>query len=357
MTEYKVMGLMSGSSLDGLDICVVKLKEENSQWQFEITQAETFDYDDIFRNRLRNLPNESAYKLAQMHTEFAKIQAQFVQKFFQKYPDTKDVLLIVSHGQTIFHQPEKGFTTQIGCGATLSALTQKTVVCDLRTIDVALGGQGAPLVPFGEKYLFPAYKSFINIGGICNISLHTDKRITGYDVCPGNTLLNLLSQQLGKSYDAKGEIAKSGSIDQELLQQLNSLPFYLERNAKSLGTEHILSDWYTLIEKTKSPIKDKLRTVIEHIAQELSHHILEKTLLTGGGVHNSFLVERIRHYSSHEIIIPDLEIIDFKEALIIAFVGWMRYLNKNNFLSSVTGAKNDSMGGAIYGFTKYTDFQ
>ena len=340
---------MSGSSLDGLDVCAVKFVEENNKWKFEMIQAETFDYDDTFRNQLRKLPNGSAYQLAQMHTEFAKKQAEFIQRFFQKYPNTKDIALIVSHGQTIYHQPERGFTTQIGCGATLSALTEKTVVSDLRTMDVALGGQGAPLVPFGEKYLFPDYKSFINIGGICNVSFHNQDKITGYDVCPGNTLLNLLAVQLGKKYDENGDIARSGNVSEELLQKLDTLSFYKQKLPKSLGTEHILTDWQPLIDSAKISIEDKLTTVVEHIAQELSKHIFDTTLLTGGGANNKYLVERIQYYTTHQVVVPDSQTVEFKEALIIAFVGLMRFLNRNNFISSVTGSQKDNMGGAIYG--------
>lgn len=350
MSEYHVIGLMSGSSLDGLDICAVRFIEENNRWEFEIDHAVCYEYPGQFQQKLRQLPDTSAYELAEMHNKFARIQAEYLGQFFQTFDSAKRADLIVSHGQTIFHQPARFFTTQIGCGATLSALTGKTVVCDLRTYDVALGGQGAPLVPLGEKHLFADHKSFLNIGGICNISEHSDYGIKAYDVCPGNTLLNLLAISCGKTYDEGGEIAKAGNINAELLGELSSVAFYKKTGPKSLGTEHLMQDWWPLIEKSSLSVEDKMATVVEHIAIELGKVLSQKsTLVTGGGALNTYLTERIIHHSVSEIIIPSRQIIEFKEALIIGFAGLMRFLGQNNCMSSVTGAQRDNMGGAIYG--------
>lgn len=350
MSEYRVIGLMSGSSLDGLDVCAVRFIEENDRWKFEIEHTVCYEYSKHFQQELRQLSEGTASQFAEMHMRFARIQADYLQQFMQTFPDTQHADLIVSHGQTVFHQPEKMFTTQIGCGATLSALTGKTVVCDLRTYDVALGGQGAPLVPLGEKYLFPEYKSFLNIGGICNISAHIDSGITAYDVCPGNTLLNLLAIQSGKTYDDGGAIAGSGRVCPELLGQLSSIAYYKMTGPKSLGTEHLMLDWWPLIEHSSVSVEDKMATVVEHIAIELGKVLMEKsTLVTGGGALNTYLTERIIHHSASELIIPSGQIIEFKEALIIGFAGLMRFLRQNNCLSSVTGAQRDNMGGAVYG--------
>lgn len=340
---------MSGSSLDGLDICDVIFSENEKCWSYHIQHAEVYLYDEEFQNELKNLPKSSAYQLAEMHTRFAKIQSELVHTFFNKYPDSLEADLIVSHGQTIFHQPEKSFTTQIGCGATLSALTGKTVVCDLRTYDIALGGQGAPLVPFGEKYLFPEYKNFLNIGGISNISIHDDQTIKAFDVCPGNTLLNLLAQSIGKSFDDGGDIARQGQGNSDLLQKFSQLDFYKKSGPKSLGTEHLLRDWWSLIENTPISVEDKMATVVEHIAIEISKFLKgQKTLITGGGAFNQFLVERLNVHGV-QTAIPSRQTIEFKEALIIAFVGLMRKLGRSTFISSVTGSGRDNMGGAIYG--------
>lgn len=350
MAKYEVIGLMSGSSLDGLDICFVEFEENNAQWSFKIKSAKCYSYDEKFQHELRKIGEGSAFQLAQMHTKLSRITADYLLVFFEEYPESKNASLIVSHGQTIFHQPENSFTTQIGCGATLSALTGKTVVCDLRTYDIALGGQGAPLVPFGEKYLFPDCNSFLNIGGICNISIHHPDRIEAYDVCPGNTLLNLLAQKESKSFDENGNKARSGQVNQDLLQQLSVLDYYQKSIPKSLGTEHLMNDWWNLIEKYPISIADAMATIVEHIAIELGKVLQnQKVLVTGGGGLNSFLMERLAANTHAEIVLPSREMIEFKEALIIAFVGLNRFLGRNNFFSTVTGAQRDNMGGAIYG--------
>lgn len=351
VSEHLVIGLMSGSSLDGLDICLVRFKEkQNGEWSFEIVQTDYESYPESFQNELRNLPHASAYQLAQMHTHYAIKQAGYIQQFFKKFPVSKEAELIVSHGQTVFHQPESSFTTQIGCGATLSAKTNKTVVCDLRTYDVALGGQGAPLVPFGEQYLFDSYDTFLNIGGICNISLHKENEILAYDVCPANTLLNLLAHQENQAFDEGGQIAQKGNVNQELLGKLAKVKYYYTPAPKSLGTEHIMSDWWPEIEANSLSIEDKMATVVEHIAMKVGSSIQgESVLITGGGAYNTYLIDRIKYYTLAEIVIPPKVIIDYKEALIIGFVGLMRYLGRNNFIASVTGAMRDNMGGAIYG--------
>lgn len=350
MARYKVIGLMSGSSLDGLDICYVEFEEINHHWSFEIKAVKCYLYEEDLQQKLRNLGTSTAFQLAEMHTRFSKIMAEYVSNFMEEFTVAKNASLIVSHGQTIFHQPEKSFTTQIGCGATLSALTNKTVVCDLRTYDVALGGQGAPLVPFGEKYLFQEYDSFLNIGGICNISIHHQDKVEAYDVCPGNTLLNLLAMQDGYNYDEDGNIARSGQINKELLDQLSAINYYKKALPKSLGTEHIMNEWWKLIKNKNLYTADAMATVVEHIAIELGKVLKNsKVLASGGGGFNYYLMERIAANTNSEIILPSRQMIEYKEALIIAFVGLNRYLSRNNFYSSVTGAHRDNMGGAIYG--------
>lgn len=351
MSEHLVIGLMSGSSLDGLDICFVRFKEvENEKWEFEIIHTDYYSYPVSFQKELRVLPLASAYQLAQMHTHYSQVQADYIQQFFEKFPASKEAELIVSHGQTIFHQPESAFTTQIGCGATLSAKTNKTVVCDLRTYDVALGGQGAPLVPVGEQSLFKSYQNFLNIGGICNISFHSESEVQAYDVCPGNTLLNLLANQKDQAYDKGGGVAEKGTVDQALVSQLSEINFYKKSPPKSLGTEHIMQYWWPAIEASPLSVEDKMATVVEHIAIELGRNIRgTSTLVTGGGAWNSYLIDRIRYHSSSEIVIPPQVIVEYKEALIIGFLGLLRYLGRNNSKASVTGALRDNMGGAIYG--------
>lgn len=350
MIQYDVIGLMSGSSLDGLDICRVVFTEDAVQgWKFEIKETAFYAYEESFRNRCRALPQGTAFELAQMHQHLGKIFATYLLDFFDKNPDSKKATLIVSPGQTIFHRPELGFTSQIGCGATIAALTQKRVVADLRSMDVALGGQGAPLVPMGEKMLFPLQKQFLNIGGICNIALHDHENVKAFDVCPGNTLLNYFSLQKGFSFDENGNLARQGNINSTLLEQLNQIEFCLQPGPKSLGTEHIYRDWLTLINASHLSVEDALCTAVEHIAMQIAQVMNnEPMLITGGGALNQYLVERIKAHSSAEILSCARAIVDFKEALIIAFLGLQRFLNRPTTLTSVTGAQRTSIGGAVY---------
>ena len=341
---------MSGSSLDGLDICHARFREEGQGWEYEIVRAVCYPYEEQFGEALRVLPQRTAVELAFMHTYIGKLHGLLVNRFFTEFPESREASLIVSHGQTIFHQPENGFTCQIGCGATLSAVTDRPVVCDLRTMDVALGGQGAPLVPLGERYLFPAFRNFLNIGGICNISSHIDEHVLAYDVCPGNTLLNYFARKAGKPFDEHGYIARQGKVDHSLLEQLNRVAFHEKNAPKSLGTEHILSDWLPLTEAAELTVPDTMATIVEHIAVRVAETITtDKVLVTGGGAFNHFLMERIRKNTSSEVIVPSGQTVEFKEALIMAFLGLLRYQGNTNCWSAVTGASRDSLGGAIYG--------
>lgn len=344
---------MSGSSLDGLDIAHVLFQEEKDSWSFEIIDAHCFEYDIAFSNELRQLPTSSAFELAAMHTRLGELFGRLTKQFIEMFAITAPINCIVSHGQTIFHQTDKHFTLQIGNGAAIAAICGMPVVCDLRSKDVALGGQGAPLVPCGEKYLFPNQYAFLNIGGISNISFHQDK-IVAYDVCPGNTLMNHYAALKGKSFDDEGAMARSGKIIPELLKKWNDVAFCKVVAPKSLGTEHIFQDWIVLDDFSET-VEDKLTTAAEHIAMQIGfsvkQHPLPTTnsmLITGGGALNTYLVERIAFHCGIDISVPDKKIIQYKEALIIAFLGLQRWLGKNNAYSSVTGASVDSCGGAIY---------
>ncbi len=263
----------------------------------------------------------------------------------------RNVDLIASHGHTLFHKPEEGLTNQIGCGARIAAATGITTVCDFRSMDMALGGQGAPLVPLGEKLLFPEHKAFLNIGGICNIALHRTDLVIGYDVCIGNQALNFLAAEAGLSYDADGEIARSGRPDPVLLEKLNALPFHHQAPPRSLGREWFEEQLKPLLMDRSIPLPDRMRTVVEHIAFQLSRALEGmngSVMITGGGAHNGFLAERISTACQVELHIPDPRIVDFKEALIFALLGVLRVRGDVNTLASVTGANQDCVGGAVY---------
>lgn len=359
--KYNIIGLMSGSSLDGLDMCHVEFEVtinsiENMlvDVKYIIKQADCFEYAIDFKERLRNACNISAFEFARLHTELGKYFGKLTYDFITQHK-IESIDFIASHGQTIFHQPQSGFTAQIGCGAQIAANTNCKVICDLRTADIAYGGQGAPIVPITEKHLFPDFKTFLNIGGIANIAIHKNENIFAHDVCAANTLLNYFAKQKGFEYDRDGKLAESGSVITELLQQLNEIDFCKQPAPKSLGSEHIYEKWIPLFEKYDHSIEDKLATATEHIAIQIGNvlntQILNSNsqiLITGGGALNTYLIERIQQQNSHILVVPDILTVQYKEALAMAFSGLLRVLEIPNCLASVTGAKKDVIGGTVY---------
>lgn len=347
MPTYRALGIMSGSSLDGLDLALCELQEKRGRWRHAILKARTVPYPPALRDRLLNVMHGSALELAQLDADLGAFIGQATKRFLRGEKSE----LIASHGHTIFHRPELGFSTQIGSGARIAAITGITTVCDFRSADVAAGGQGAPLVPLGEKLLFPDYRTFINLGGICNISLHGPKRITGYDVCIGNQALNHLAVEAGQPFDRNGDIARGSHFSAELLADLNGLPFHRQQPPKSLGREWFEEAVLPLINDRDQPVGKRLRTVVEHIAWQLSKALKKAdgpVLVTGGGAHNRFLIERITDHSRALLVLPPRSTIDFKEALVFALLGVLRIRGEANALASVTGAKRDSAGGAVH---------
>ncbi len=378
---------MSGSSLDGLDICYVEflvyspksidnsnsknnINHRLSSIDYKIHKADCVEYDSVFRNRLQDAPGLSAFEFAKLHTEIGKYFGELTKDFIKKN-EIEKVDLLASHGQTIFHQPGLGFTTQIGCGAQIAAQTNCKVVCDLRSSDVANGGQGAPIVPVAENYLFSDYKVFLNLGGIANIAFHNPKSLKGlseiiaYDVCAANTLLNYFAGQKGLKYDYNGDLARNGNINNDLLAQLNAIDFCKQPSPKSLGSEHIFSDWIPLFSGYEISTEDKLATAVEHIAVQVGQSIVNsqwtidnknyrlstidnQILVSGGGALNSFLTERIQHHTTLKVVVPDFLTVQYKEALAMAFIGLLRILEIPNCLASVTGASKDTTDGAVY---------
>lgn len=342
------IGLMSGTSLDGLDICYVRFDDAGT---FEILHAETINYTADWRKNLSEAYQYSAMNLCELDVNFGYFLGEQVKKFMQKY-EIKDVDFVASHGQTIFHQPKKSFTLQIGNGAAIAYRCQQKVVCDFRTQDVVLGGQGAPLVPIGDELLFHQYDACLNLGGFSNISLNRNQQRIAFDICPINIVLNHYANQLGVDYDKNGEIAKQGNVNHALVEELNQLAFYQLSYPKSLGYEWIESEFLTIVDKYAISTQDKLRSCAEHfvfqIQEVFSFYDINNVLITGGGVRNVFFINRLRDLSDVEIIIPNDNLIDFKEALIFAFLGYKRIKNEVNCLSSVTGASKDHCSGVIF---------
>jgi anhydro-N-acetylmuramic acid kinase len=352
MSCYNVIGTMSGTSLDGLDIAHCTFEIVNNKWTFYINSSETNNFPKQLHNKLATSKSLNGLDLMKLHNELGNFIGVSIADFIKSNNiDRNKIDCIASHGHTIFHQTEINLTTQIGNGANISALTKLPVICDFRTTDVALNGQGAPLVPIGDKLLFSEYDYCINLGGIANISYEENDTRIAFDICPVNIVLNKLSLELGKPYDKNGDLAKSGKVNSSLLEELNKLDYYKKTPPKSIGIEYIEAEVFPIIDSYKISSEDKLRTFVEHTSIQISNtlkSINKKVLLTGGGTFNSFLAERIQSNTNNNVIITSNQIIDFKEALIFAFLGVLRLRKESNCLQSVTGATQNNIGGCIY---------
>jgi len=360
---YRVIGLMSGSSLDGLDIVFTELEENRGAWTYAIKAAACYAYDDEWKEKLQQAKNLSAADYFLLQAEYGKYLSAQVNKFIEENELYHQVQLIALHGHTVFHEPAQGVTTQLGCGATMAALTGINVVSDLRIMDVALGGQGAPIVPLGEKLLFPGFDFYLNIGGIANLSFQYQNDFIAFDVCPANRILNMLAQKEGKEYDAHGNMAAGGKMISALFDKLNALDYYTLPAPKSLSNNYGTDVVYPLMESYNLNNADALRTYAEHIAyqvqQSVQNLIIEKAahqtqfklLVTGGGAFNSYLIKKINEnlaISNVEVIIAEDKIVQYKEALIMALLGVLRWREENTVLASVTGASRNSIGGAVW---------
>lgn len=347
--KFKSIGVMSGTSLDGIDVAACEFKFENKQWQFDFIAGKTYAYTDAMYQKLKNAPILSGFDLAALDVQYGKEIGRVVNSFMKHVNYKPD--FIASHGYTVFHQPENTLTLQIGSGAQIAALTGAKTVCDFRTIDVALGGNGAPLVPIGDELLFGHYTACLNLGGFSNISYRENNIRVAYDICPTNIMLNYITQRMGNRYDENGRFGRTGKVNTKLLKSLNNLPFYKKSGPRSLGAEFLHEQIVPLLSK-KMEIKDVLRTAYEHITEKIANAIngLESgnVLVTGGGTYNNFLMELLRNKLRLDLIIPDENLIDFKEAILFAFLGALRITNSPNCLSSVTGASLDNIGGAVY---------
>lgn len=351
---YRAIGLMSGSSLDGLDIAFAELTETAGKWSFEIVAADCITYEHEWKNKLQHAINLSAFDYVLLHTEYGHYAGQQVNAFIERNNLQHKVHLIASHGHTTFHYPSQKMTAQLGEGAAIAAATKLTVISDLRAMDVAAGGEGAPIVPMGEKLLFPGYDYFLNLGGIANISFNKEKYIA-FDVCAANRVLNILAAEEGLEYDKDGAMAASGIVNEDLLNELNKLDYYGKPYPKSLGNGFGTDTVFPLIKQFKLETKDALRTYTEHISEQIhaavGNEINAKMLVTGGGAFNSFLIERLKERLAEkniELVVPDDKIIAYKEALIMALLGVLRWREEATVIPTVTGAATATIGGAMW---------
>ena len=348
---YNVIGVMSGTSLDGVDLAHIQFEIKKEQWYFKILECETVPYSPEWINQLKIAVGFSKKELEILNQNYTQLLSKIISFFIEKHRIT-NLDAVCSHGHTILHQPQNGFTLQIGNLPEIATLTQEKIVSDFRVQDVQLGGQGAPLVPIGDRILFPNYDYCLNLGGFSNISFEENNQRIAFDISPVNTVLNFYANQLGLSYDDKGTISASGKIHVPLFEKLNQLDFYQLKHPKSLGFEFVKEIILPLIDNFPIPIEDKLCTFTEHIALQTALALSIKKgnmLITGGGAYNAFLISRIQHYLPEmKIVIPEKKILEFKEALIFALLGILKLRNEINTLSSVTGAQKDHSAGVIY---------
>jgi anhydro-N-acetylmuramic acid kinase len=349
--QYNIVGVMSGTSLDGIDLAQLHFTIKNNKWHFEIGECETVTYPREWLNKLKIAVNFSKVELIDLNKSYTEYLGTTIKNFIEKHGITV-IDAVCSHGHTILHQPQLGYTLQIGNLPILATIIDQKIVCDFRVQDVKLGGQGAPLVPIGDRLLFSEYDYCLNLGGFSNVSFEQNGQRIAFDISPVNTVLNFYAYQLGYDYDDKGRIAKTGNLSSKLLDDLNNLEYYKKPFPKSLGFEFVEKTVLPLIEKHSISIEDKMHTFIEHIAVQTALALPIKTgklLATGGGVYNDFLIERMQfHLPEMEIIIPDKTLLEYKEALIFGLLGVLKLRNEINVLSSVTGAKKDHSSGSVF---------
>ena len=351
--KYSVIGLMSGTSLDGLDIVACSFKENNNKWEYKICFAETVQYAKNWIERFSLPYTVNSEELMHLHQDYGVYLGQLVKAFLQKTKFEPD--LICSHGHTILHQPEKGITFQVGLGSKIAEECKKTVVSDYRSLDVELGGQGAPLVPIGDRCLFSEFGACLNLGGFANISFERNGDRIAYDICPVNIIMNRIANNLGQSYDKDGGFASNGAIDEELLKKLDELEYYKRQTPKSLGREWLEKEVIPLIDSFDINSHDLLRTLCEHCARQIVFSVKSiggvvnnKVLVTGGGAFNDFLMSRLNRLMPNYFIVPEEITVNYKEALVFGFLGVLKYRGEINCLSSVTGASKDSSTGIVY---------
>lgn len=365
MTEksYKVLGLMSGSSLDGLDLafCKFDLSKGLDHIGWEIIAAGTLPFSPMWVSRLQHLPQQDALTFCKTNTYYGHYLADLVKQFLYKHQLQPD--FIASHGHTIFHYPDKRLSVQIGDGAAMAALTGLPVICDFRTQDIAIDGEGTPIAPIADRYLFKGYDFYLNIGGIANITAEIDNKYIAFDIGPANQIFNALAQEVGQAYDAEGALARSGNLHKELLSQVNAIAYFQETYPKSLDNSWIRQHILPIYMNSPISWEDRLHTATEQLANQVAKSIQQicerekmkkdsyKMYITGGGAFNSYLMECIDKHCQPlgvKIVVPGEKIIKFKEAILMALMGVFRIEKIPNCFSSVTGAKNDTIGGAIY---------
>ena len=354
--KYRVIGIMSGTSLDGLDLACCDYRQKKGKWTFNVIAGETIKYSHIWNWRLSNAHLLPGIDLQKLDIEFGNFIGLRCKQFIQKHK-IKKVDFIASHGHTVFHQPEKKLTYQIGNGVAINESSKLPVINDFRSLDVLQGGQGAPLVPVGDQYLFSEFEVCLNLGGIANYSLTEKKKRVAADICFANMGLNYLAGKVDLKFDKNGKLASQGIVDQRMLKELNSIYSKWKSTRPSLGRERFDELIKPLLDNEKISVQNRLRTLCESICFEIAHVLPNrkkklKVLATGGGAFNQFLIKLLQSKVEQQaiIIVPEEEIVNYKEAIVFGFLGVLRLNNKTNVLKVVTGSSADSSSGSMIGF-------
>ena len=350
LQKYQVIGVMSGTSLDGIDLAEIHFIKYSTHWAYNIGAVSTVPYSESWANTLQQTIHFPLDQVHRINEDYSLYLSKIIAEFIQKNELTPD--LIASHGHTIFHQPKEKFTLQLGNLPSIKTfLKEFPVVCDFRKADVQMGGQGAPLVPIGDAFLFPSYKYCVNLGGFSNLSFSNHQHRLAFDICPVNIVLNHYANQMGLSFDTGGKIAAQGKLNLQLLKALNANAYFTLAPPKSLGYEFVLAEVFPLIDSFALDIPDILHTYVHHIAYQIASNCTEEgaILLTGGGAYHHFLIHLLQdNLPTHQIVVPDSKTIEYKEALIFALLGVLKWRGENNVLASVTGAPHDHCSGIIY---------
>lgn len=346
---------MSGTSLDGLDMAYCHLWEKNGIWDFEIQKTCSVSYTVGMKAKLKDSIYLPAEELLVLHNTYGNWLGERAKAFME--PSGLQVDFIASHGHTTHHRPELGLTFQIGSGQHLANASGHPVICDFRTNDVALGGQGAPFAPIGDELLFGSYDFCLNLGGISNISFKKEDKRIAYDIGMANMVLNHITAKIDLSFDDDGRMARKGKLNSQLFKELNALPYYQAPFPKSLGYEWFVEKVVPIVDGTEDDIENLLHTAIHHNCEQIAKEVLaqrtknmDSLLVTGGGALNTFFIEVLQEKLGEEVavIVPSRTLIEFKEALVFALMGVLRWENKVNVLSSVTGSKRDSSSGVVF---------
>jgi len=350
--DYLILGVMSGTSVDGLDLALVQFRHAQGSWAFELKAAQTMPYSKAWSDDLKTAIDFREPELKAFDLEYGMYLGKCINDFLADKPKPD---FVASHGHTVLHQPEKGITLQVGNGDQINQTCGLPVVSDFRSLDVKLGGQGAPLVPIGDRDLFSEFDYCLNLGGIANVSFEEGGQRRAFDICPINMALNPLAQLLGHEYDHQGDFAREGQLDSELLDSLNQIPYCKAPYPKSLGLEDYLKHWQPLIASSTSSTPDKLNTLVEHVAIQIAAVVNHgkpgsQLLVTGGGAFNIYFMDRLQAQCRADVVIPKSDIVEFKEAIVFAYLGLLRKLDLPNCLASVTGASKDNSGGILTGF-------